>query len=832
MIRKILRNTAFGCAMLLVIAMAAATVLEKIYGSGPVFRLVYHSPVFIAFWAVTAVAGMALLLTMKSWRKPAVAAIHFSFVLILAGALVTHLCGDSGTLHLRQGDAPSCTYVLEDGRKSSMPFAVSLESFEIEYYHGSSFPMDYVSGIVINDCGAAAGEVTGPHLSSMTGNAAGEFRCSISMNNICRYRGYRFYQTSYDEDGHGTVLSVSHDPYGVTVTYAGYALLLLSFMAFFFSRDSGFRIAFKNIGAGQDTVQVHHGQESEDAGASVRTYGKAMSFVLPFLICSILSFGQDFPAAASERMHIRDNVQAVDGRQDALSHDRKNMPKVLPRETAAKFGDLYVCYNGRIAPMQTLARDFTMKLYGKPSYRGLTAEQVLTGWIFHYDSWKKEPVIRIKEKSVRKLLGIEGRYASLLDFFTGNNVYKLDVDHHDFQGEQSRKAVMQSDEKFNVISMACAGSLLKIFPYATADSSQAVPVRWFSPADNLPLDMPSDQWIFVRKFMSFVGEAVSMKKYDEADALLGKLKEYQLKTAGSVLPSGSRFRAERLYNMLGRPMPEAMLCLTAGILLFVFYCIRLSSAQFGRHDPVRSVLSGQSAAGHLQVAVFVISVILLLYLTFVIALRWHVSGHVPMSNGFETMMFMAWLTMLFTAVFWRRFPLVQPFGFILTGFCLLVAVLGESNPQITLLMPVLSSPLLSLHVASMMISYSLFGIVMLNGVMSLTVYGSGRVSMEAVTRMKDTAVVILYPAVFFLVTGTFLGAVWANVSWGRYWAWDPKEVWALITMLVYSFALHGSQLKFFRNPVFFHWFCVLAFLCVLITYFGVNFILGGLHSYA
>ena len=199
-------------------------------------------------------------------------------------------------------------------------------------------------------------------------------------------------------------------------------------------------------------------------------------------------------------------------------------------------------------------------------------------------------------------------------------------------------------------------------------------------------------------------------------------------------------------------------------------------------------------------------------------------------------MTLAWITLLFTVLSFRKLPVILPFGLILSGFALLVASIGESDPQISHLMPVLSSPLLSVHVTCMMISYSLLGLAMLDGVMALVRYavrmnGDSRRETD-IAVMKDMSLVILYPAVFFLVTGTFLGAVWADISWGRYWAWDPKEVWALITILVYAFSLHGRSLMIFRNPVFFHWYCILAFLCVIVTYFGVNFFLGGLHSYA
>jgi ABC-type transport system involved in cytochrome c biogenesis permease subunit len=214
------------------------------------------------------------------------------------------------------------------------------------------------------------------------------------------------------------------------------------------------------------------------------------------------------------------------------------------------------------------------------------------------------------------------------------------------------------------------------------------------------------------------------------------------------------------------------------------------------------------------------------YLTLTLALRWYVSGHAPFAGSYCVMMLMAWLSALATGLLWKKFPIVLPLGFLLAGFTMLMASLSGANPQITHLMPVLQSPLLSIHVLTMMISYTLLGMVALNGILGLIVPAA------ASDRLRDVSQVILYPAVFLLVAGTFLGAVWANISWGNYWSWDPKETWALVTFLVYSFALHGNLLKPFRSPRFFHGFCVMAFLCVLFTYFGVNLLLGGMHAYS
>ncbi|MBR3097576.1 MAG: cytochrome c biogenesis protein CcsA, partial [Bacteroidales bacterium] len=221
-----------------------------------------------------------------------------------------------------------------------------------------------------------------------------------------------------------------------------------------------------------------------------------------------------------------------------------------------------------------------------------------------------------------------------------------------------------------------------------------------------------------------------------------------------------------------------------------------------------------------------IALLMWLYLTLVIGLRWYISGTGPYVGRYNVMMLMAWFSTLAILLLYRRFPLIEPLGFLLAGFTMLLASRESVSPQIMPLMPVLRSPLLSIHVVSMMMSYTLFGLVAFNGIMGLAVP-----SREAKESLKDVSLVVLYPAVFLLTFGTFLGAVWANISWGSYWAWDPKETWALITMLVYAFTLHGGALRPFRNPNFFHGYTIFAFVCVLVTYFGVNLLLGGMHSY-
>ena len=258
--------------------------------------------------------------------------------------------------------------------------------------------------------------------------------------------------------------------------------------------------------------------------------------------------------------------------------------------------------------------------------------------------------------------------------------------------------------------------------------------------------------------------------------------------------------------LLGRPFVPATLLVAGGVILFLLACFGKKSSE---------------PAGRLLGALGII------YLTIVLALRWHVSGHVPMASGFEMMMVIAWAACLLVALAGNRFSAFRPMGVLLAGFATLVAALGKSTPDAGPLSPSLASPFLAVHVSCMMFAYTLFGLLALCGAMGLIVRDAG------VRRdLADRGLVVLYPALFLMTAGTIVGSFWANVSWGTYWNWDPKETWALVVIIVYSLPLHSRVFKFLQKPERFHLFCILAFLTVLFTYFGVNLLLGGMHSYA
>jgi ABC-type transport system involved in cytochrome c biogenesis permease subunit len=686
--------------------LVGATLFEKWQGKEAAARCIYGSTWFALCWVLVAVAALIYILQRQLYRRPVPFLIHVSLGIILLGAGITHLWGQQGTLALREAEwADRFVDASDSTRSYPLPFKVQLVEFELRTYPGTATPMDYVSHLSFSDLTAET--------------------VTVSMNHIASHHSYRLYQSGYDPDLGGVLLSVSHDPWGIAVTYVGYGLLFLSMGLALLLPDQGFRRLLRQLRRCQ---------------------------ALKILVCLWL-LG---PLAGC--------TPQTDTPTDDHRPAQREQPKHLTRAEAEAFGRLYVLWNGRICPVQSVARDFTLKLYGRDSYRGLTAEQVFTGWYFYPSSWSS----------------------------------------------MTTKGLDEASEKYNLIAMHLSGNLLHLYPCHT-DTLHAEQIEWFTPGDRLPDTVAPEQWMFIRKSLDYVGELVHTGATADLLHTLEKIRLYQQKEAAGVLPSDFRFRAELLYNRLQWTRPVTMATLTVGILAFLLCLVeRAKRRRFGRW--LRVVLtSGLCAVG--------------LYLLVNITLRGLVSGHLPMANGYETMQLMGLCSVVLTLALGRRSALVLPFGWMLTGLTLLVSMLGQANPAVTPLVPVLSSPLLCLHVVIIMLAYTLLAFVMFLGVAGLMT-GDGEGDLQLLSR------VLLYPALFLLAAGIFVGAIWANISWGRYWGWDPKEVWALITLLLYSLALHRDSLTWFCRPRCYHGFMVVAFLAVLMTYFGVNFLLGGMHSYA
>jgi len=444
----------------------------------------------------------------------------------------------------------------------------------------------------------------------------------------------------------------------------------------------------------------------------------------------------------------------------SLAGNLSAAPRAMPEATADCFCRLFVVADDRVCPMETYALDFTRKLYGKSHYGDYSAAQVLTGFIFFYEDWMAE-------------LPTDGRKA------------------------ESRRIAAASLH---------SGRPLKVFPYT--DERRTV---WYAPTDPLPASMNEEQQRYIREVFTRLNGEIQAGRYDVADAYLDKMLLYQQTFGGRSLPSKGRLWAERLYNKVPFATILFMTCLSLGLLSFLLQVFPFRRAQIQELQ---------------QVSQYCLLSVCLLMLTSCLVLRWMIVGHVPLTNGYETMLFMAWVVMLLTLALSlaAQRTLLLTFGFLLSGFFLLVSHISQMDPRISHLMPVLDSPLLSIHVSIIMTAYALLSLTF---VVSLTALVRGK---KHKARGTDDlwllSQLLLFPAVACLAIGIFVGAVWANVSWGSYWSWDPKETWALITLMVYAVPLHSRL----RMP--YHLYMTLAFLTVLITYFGVNYFLGGMHSYA
>ncbi len=589
----------------------------------------------------------------------------------------------------------------------------------------------------------------------------------ISMNNVLTHNGVRFYQMSYDSDGDGSILTVRMDRWGMGVSYTGYSLFFIALLWMLIARNGSFRRLLRS---------------------PLLKNGAAIT---------VLAIG---------------GTAALDA------------ATVMPRETADAFGRLLVVYNGRVCPMQTLAQDFTSKLYGAPSYGGYSAEQVVTGWLFWPEEWKREPMFKVKSHRLREEYGLE-QYESFNTFFFTQG-YRLGplVEAYYAQGDRSAlcKDAADIDEKIMLVMSLRRGEMFKMFPIERG--GQRI---WVSPTDTLGrADLTQTDSAFIRNVFTRVFQDAQSGNYADVEKGFAAIAQYQRQHGGESIPSDTRLTAERLYNAFPVTTWMYRICLAFGVVLLI---MQMSAVTRGISRSVRMA----------HIAGIVVMVLSFAVLTAYATLRGIVSGRAPLGNGYETMLAIAWGAMLLTllATLWisrksNLSKLFLAFGFLVSGFFLLVSSLGQMNPAITPLVPVLNSPLLSVHVSLIMVAYMLLSFTFLCAFTAVVDKVAGQKNSHVEERMQVLSRVFLMPALTFLGMGIFIGAVWAGESWGRYWGWDPKETWALITMLVYALPAHVGSLPWFRRPMTFHVYMLLAFATVLMTYFGVNYYLTGLHSYA
>lgn len=750
MVKKII----FILYILVLVCMAAATIVEKSQGTDYAHAHYYGAWWFILIWAVLAALG-AFYIIKRKVKCASTLALHLSFIIIIAGALLTHISAKRGMIHLRIGQ-PTDTYMTQDEeqgmKEEQLPFSLCLQKFETRMHDGTQAVADYTSRFTITD-----------------GNQKSQGE--VSMNHIYSHRSYRLYQSSYDEDGQGSVLAINADPYGIPVTYTGYALLFISLVWMLIDPKGGYRRLLRS--------------QLLRKGA--------------LLLCLLSSMSYEASAQSS------DLSQAV-----------------LPKATAEKLGELHILYNDRICPVQTFALDFCKKIYGARSYQGLTAEQVLSGWIFYGNVWTNEPFIKIKSGEMKTAMNLPD-HASLSSFFNremgGYTIGQYVHEYYNGQQDKFHQQAADIDGKIQIIMELRQGTSLKVLPYtftqnvkATREhpAIQAGSTVWYSPADQLPAAVEHQHALYIKNVFSLLYSDVRAGRTDRVNIFFDKMKKYQQVSGGNSLPSSVQYRAERMLNGFPFATILFMVNLTLGFIALLYTIYRITR---------------QRSLKAFDIALPALLGVSFLALTFGLALRWIVSGNVPMSNGYESMLTMAWFVMLISFVMQYRIRLVMVFGFLLSGFFLLVSHINQMDPAIGQMMPVLNSPLLSIHVSIIMMSYALLSLTFICGIMGICMRSHSE-ELQALSR------VFLYPALTCMGFGIFIGAIWANVSWGNYWSWDSKETWALITFMIYAVVVHTQSLPLFRKPLAYHVYMTLAFLSIVMTYFGVNYFLTGMHSYA
>lgn len=646
--------------------------------------------------------------------------------------------------------------------QKQVPFSLKLNKFILERYPGSKSPSSFQSNITLID------------------NDKKYFRNdSIYMNNVLHYEGYRFYQSSYDEDEKGTYLSVNHDMPGTILTYLGYILLALGMAGNLFNPKSRFRWLL------QQSSQIQSSTK-----AAVIT-----------LLIAIASSGS-LKAATNDSLTVE-------------------------KGEAGRFGEMLVQdRKGRVEPVSTLASELVRKITRDNHFRGLSPEQVLLGMSVYPENWKTIPMIRISHPQIQELFHTNLKYVSFFDCFDRDGNYRLATAINDAYKKKpaSRSKfdteIIRADERVNIAYMIYTGQYFNIFP-KEGDPDHT----WYSPAD-VQKNFSGMDSLFASNILSMYLEAVKEypdeKARKEASTYLESIHNYQVKYGAQVIPSSTLLKIENLYNKLD---PFNRLMGYYGLLGALLLLLQFISIFIKKYKPVFI----EKVLVILLVASFGLHTVALL-------LRWYISGHAPWSNGFESLTYIAWATVLAGVLFVRRSKITLSATALLASVILSVAHLSWMDPEITNVVPVLNSYWLSIHVSVISASYGFFALGALLGFLNLLLMFFRNEKNIAtlgltITQLSYIVEMTLILGLFLVSIGTFLGGVWANESWGRYWGWDPKETWALVTLLVYAFVAHMRFIPALKSPFIFNFAALISFSSVIMTYFGVNFYLSGLHSY-
>jgi len=653
-----------------------------------------------------------------------------------------------------------------------LPFAIKLVDFQLERYPGSMTPASYASEVVLID---KEQNITQPY--------------RIYMNHVLDHRGYRFFQSSYDPDEKGTILSVNHDP-GTLPTYFGYLLLMVGMIWSLFIPNGRFQMLLRGARKLQDTK-------------------------VALILGALLLISNATPSYASGL--------------NATPQQLKEM-KAYSLEHATNFGTLVVQDNrGRMKPMDTMATEVVSKITGKSKPFGLSADQIFLGMLLQPDLYQNIAMIKIGHPKIALDLGLpkDTKYAKFSDFFAKDSSYKLYQQINNssmkkpLEKSQYDKELIKADERLNVAYMTYRGDFMKIFPKPNDANN-----KWFSPLEALKTfdkKTAEDVQLRIQAYFMMVAKGLKDGDWTYANKALQGIKNYQKKYGSKVLPSPTHVELEIWYNKLGLFSKLFPVYLTLGLIVLIFAFINVLKPTF-KIDRV------------MQISWIVLSIAFALHIVGM-GIRWYIAGHAPWSNAYESIVFIAAATVLAGIVLARRSPFALAGTALLAGFTMLVAHLSFINPQITTLVPVLKSYWLMIHVATIISGDGFLGLGSMLSLMVLVLYilrgKNGHTNIDrAIKELTNLAEMSLIIGLMLMTVGNFLGGVWANESWGRYWGWDSKETWAAVTILIYAVVLHLRFIPKLNDRFIFNVASTWAYSTVLMTYFGVNYYLSGLHSYA
>lgn len=669
------------------------------------------------------------------------------------------------------------TVTLEYGSKFiDLPFAIRLNEFQLERYPGSMAPSSYASEVtVIKD------------------DKTYDYR--IFMNRTLNEGNFLFFQSSYFPDESGTVLSVNNDP-GKWPTYFGYFLLTLGLFLNFFDKKSRFRkltkfVANKNL---------------------------AM-FVLTLALLSTQNLKANESDNASTKI-----VDDITMRIDYL-----NKLKDESKVTADKFGHLVVqSSGGRMKPLATLNREIVQKLSGKSSFMGMDANQIVLGMITRPDIWKDVKIIKINTPKLKKFLGVpeSEKYISFSEAFGEKNDYLLTKESEKAlltkptERGTYEKDIIKVDEKLNIIYSVFNGALLNIFPKVYDEQSADDNFKWYSPLEAMQEFSGQNQAAIGSVVRGLFNSTMDFD-WNSANNYIDMIALYQDKVGTDIKPTASKVNAEILFNKLDIFFNLTLAYVLLGFVMVVLAFVVIFKPEFKPAKTTKIILAILSILFAIQ--------------TFGMGYRWYLSGHAPWSDIYETLIYISWSAIFAGVIFFRNSLLALGAATIIAGIFMFTAHLTDVDPQITSLVPVLKSYWLTIHVSILTASYGFFGLSAILGFLTLImfIFRKNRPHLDDVVRhVSAINEISLIIGLACITIGNFLGGVWANESWGRYWGWDPKETWAYVSIVVYALVLHLRFVKSLNTPYVLATASLLAFSSIMMTYLGVNFYLSGMHSYA